>query len=68
MFRNEVSDFFERMDRDFDGRLSFGEFMGEETPLEKVFKSMDKVVIDASNVLWIFAFFIRMAMGPWAKR
>ena len=30
------------MDRDFDGRLSFGEFMGEETPLEKVFKSMDK--------------------------
>ena len=51
LFRNEVSDFFERMDRDFDGRLSFGEFMGEETPLEKVFKSMDKVVIDASNVL-----------------
>ena len=41
--RNEVSDFFERMDRDFDGRLSFGEFMGEETPLEKVFKNMDKV-------------------------
>ena len=30
------------MDRDFDGRLSFGEFMGEETPLEKVFKNMDK--------------------------
>ena len=30
------------MDRDYDGRLSFGEFMGEETPLEKVFKSMDK--------------------------
>ena len=24
------------MDRDYDGRLSFGEFMGEETPLEKV--------------------------------
>ena len=63
LFRNEVSDFFERMDRDFDGRLSFGEFMGEETPLEKVFKNMDKVAIDASNVLLIFAFFIRMAMG-----
>ena len=30
------------MDRDYDGRLSFGEFMGEETPLEKVFKNMDK--------------------------
>ena len=40
--RAEVSDFFDRMDRDFDGRLSFGEFMGEETPLEKVFKNMDK--------------------------
>ena len=37
-----MSDFFDRMDRDFDGRLSFGEFMGEETPLEKVFKNMDK--------------------------
>ena len=40
--RAEVSEFFDRMDRDFDGRLSFGEFMGEETPLEKVFKNMDK--------------------------
>ena len=40
--REEVSEFFDRMDRDFDGRLSFGEFMGEETPLEKVFKNMDK--------------------------
>merc|ERR1712156_858028 len=38
----EVEDFFKRMDRDYDGRPSFGEFMGEETPLEKVFKSMDK--------------------------
>ena len=37
-----MSDFFEKMDRDFDGRLSFGEFMGEETPLEKVFKNMDE--------------------------
>ena len=34
--RAEVEDFFKRMDRDYDGRLSFGEFMGEETPLEKV--------------------------------
>ena len=40
--RAEVEEFFKRMDRDFDGRLSFGEFMGEETPLEKVFKNMDK--------------------------
>jgi Ca2+-binding EF-hand superfamily protein len=39
--RPEVEDFFKRMDRDFDGRLTFGEFMGEETALEKVFKKMD---------------------------
>ena len=30
------------MDRDFDGRLSFAELMGEETPVEKLFKLMDK--------------------------
>ena len=30
------------MDRDFDGRLSFAEIMGEETPIEKLFKIMDK--------------------------
>ena len=29
------------MDRDFDGKLSFEEFMGEETSLERLFKSMD---------------------------
>ena len=28
-FREEVEDFFGSMDRDFDGRLSFEEFMGE---------------------------------------
>ena len=30
------------MDRDFDGKLSFEEFMGEETPMERLFRSMDK--------------------------
>ena len=30
------------MDRDFDERLTFEEFMGEESHIEKVFKSMDK--------------------------
>ena len=33
---------FDEKDRDYDGCLSFGEFMEEETPLEKVFKNMDK--------------------------
>ena len=37
-----MAEFFERMDRDYDGKLSFEEFMGEETPLERLFRSMDK--------------------------
>ena len=35
--REEVDRFFLSMDRDFDGRLSFAEIMGEETPIEKLF-------------------------------
>ena len=46
--RAEVEEFFATMDRDFDGKLSFVEFMGEETPLEKLFKSMD---IDQDGVV-----------------
>ena len=42
MCREEVEEFFEAMDRDFDGRLSFEEFMGEECQIEKLFKNMDK--------------------------
>ena len=30
------------MDRDYDGRLSLEEFLGEETPIEKLFKLMDR--------------------------
>ena len=30
------------MDRDFDGRLTLEEFLGEETPIEKLFKLMDR--------------------------
>ena len=50
--RAEVEDFFKRMDRDYDGRLSFGEFMGEETPLEKVnfFFGQTTVFIGAKNI------------------
>ena len=40
--RDEVEEFFKSMDRDFDGQLSFEEFMGEESPIEKLFKNMDK--------------------------
>ena len=40
--RDEVEEFFDFMDRDFDGRLSFEEFMGEESTIEKLFKNMDK--------------------------
>ena len=41
-FREEVEDFFRSRDRDFDGYLSFEEFLGEESKLEKLFKKMDK--------------------------
>ena len=34
--------FFSAIDRDFDGRLSFAEIMGEDTSVEKLFKIMDK--------------------------
>ena len=40
--REEVQEFFNDMDRDFDERLTFEEFMGEESHIEKIFKSMDK--------------------------
>ena len=30
------------MDRDFDGRLSLEEFLGEESKIEKLFRLMDK--------------------------
>ena len=33
-FREEVEEFFASMDRDFDGRLSFEEFMGEVTQIQ----------------------------------
>ena len=40
--REEVAEFFQRMDRDYDGKLSFEEFMGEESRAERLFKLMDK--------------------------
>ncbi len=33
---------FAEKDRDFDGKLSFEEFAGQQTKLEKAFKAMDK--------------------------
>ena len=37
-----MEEFFDSMDRDYDGKLSFEEFMGEESPIEKLFKNMDR--------------------------
>lgn len=39
---DEVDRMFENKDKDLDGRLSFEEFMGEESRAEKLFKLMDK--------------------------
>ena len=41
-FRKEIEIFFAEKDRDFDGRLSLEEFLGEETQIEKLFRLMDK--------------------------
>ena len=38
-----MEEFFTFMDRDYDGILSFEEFMGEESTIERLFKSMDTV-------------------------
>ena len=40
--RKEIEKFFAEKDRDFDGRLSLEEFLGEETQIEKLFRLMDK--------------------------
>ena len=37
-----MEQFFAAMDRDFDGRLTLEEFMGEMSPIEKLFILMDK--------------------------
>ena len=45
------------MDRDFDGRLSFEEFMGEESQIEKLFKNMDKNgdgLVTKQVFLWLY--------------
>ena len=42
LFREDADLFFQTLDRDFDGRLTLEEFLGEETPIEKLFKLMDK--------------------------
>ena len=42
LLRKEIEKFFAERDRDFDGRLSLEEFLGEETQIEKLFRLMDK--------------------------
>ena len=37
-----MKEFFQDWDRDFDEKLSFTEFLGEETYIEKLFKGYDK--------------------------
>lgn len=40
--REDVESMFAEKDRDNDGLLSFEEFTGQETKVEKAFKAMDK--------------------------
>ena len=53
------------MDRDYDGRLSFEEFMGEESPIEKLFKNMDKngdgLVTKQVSIKWNFSNYLKFS-------
>ena len=40
--RDELDRMFNSKDKDLDGRLSFEEFMGEQSRAERLFKLMDK--------------------------
>ena len=42
LLRREVDGFFKILDKNSDGKLSFEEFLGEETHIEKIFRTMDK--------------------------
>ena len=42
LFRREVDGFFKILDKDLDGKLSFSEFLGEESHIERIFRNMDK--------------------------
>ena len=42
LFRDDVEKMFVTKDKDFDGKLSFEEFMGEKSRAERLFKIMDK--------------------------
>ena len=40
--RREVDGFFKILDKNSDGKLSFEEFLGEETHIDRIFRQMDK--------------------------
>ena len=42
ILRREVDGFFKVLDQNHDGKLSFEEFLGEETHIDKIFRTMDK--------------------------
>jgi Ca2+-binding EF-hand superfamily protein len=41
-FREQLTEMFSEKDRDNDGKLSFEEFTGQETKIEKAFRAMDR--------------------------
>jgi len=50
-FRDDVEALFAEKDRDNDGLLSFEEFTGQETKVEKAFKAIDKVRFQDGGIL-----------------
>ena len=41
-FREDVDKMFKELDKNFDGKLSWKEFIGEETTIERAFKLFDE--------------------------
>ena len=42
LYREDVEKMFTELDKDFDGKLSWKEFIGEETSIEIAFKLFDE--------------------------
>ena len=64
IIRDEATKLLESKDLDTEGRMSYEEFMGEQTKAEKLFKLMDKdgdgYVTKNVSVLFVYRFMLKL--------
>ena len=64
IIRDEAAKLLESKDMDTEGRMSYEEFMGEQTKAEKLFKLMDKdgdgYVTKNVSVLFVYHFLLNL--------